>query len=271
MKYSANYTKELSLSGFDEVKVIYDDHSIEQILSFAESRPNQRIILVIKDVDNFVSKQGYKKLNTIYQTYPELNISAQIGAAQVFNTKLFDTWNYTPLEMPHFFGCHITNFEELRAITSCYVVSDIIISEGICFSLDKVKKICDEHQITIRAYANVAQAGVSTIDPILKFFMRPEDVVIYENYIDVIEFWGPEDRQETLLQIYKSGKWYNDLNPLIISLDMSIDSRKILPMWASWRAKCSRLCIQGSSCRMCWQELEIHDTMKEKGFLIADK
>ena len=47
----------------------------------------------------------------------------------------------------------------------------------------------------------MAQSSVTEIDPYLKFFIRPNDIELYAQYIDTIEFWGPEDRQDVLFEI----------------------------------------------------------------------
>ena len=68
------------------------------------------------------------------------------------------------------------------------------ITNEFAFNMIDISKVCYLNSTMIRVYPNIAQTSArktSTIDSLTKFFIRPEDVMFYEPYVDVFEFYCP--------------------------------------------------------------------------------
>lgn len=269
MKYCAQYLKSIkkSLKDFDEVSIKFDSQDTE-LVKYLQKHQTQVTNIIILDPDTFCAHKRWKLLNTIAETYPALNFKVQInqcrGARVLTPPELEIVEN---LKVPFFFGDRITCFEELNYFLK-FSPTDVFLAEDICFDLPRAQRLCAALGTRIRAFANVAQSSLITTDALKKFFIRPEDVETYERYIDVLEFWGSEDRQATLLQIYKEGTWFGDLQSLILGLGIEIDSRYLLPSFGAVRTDCKRQCLAGSPCRVCERMLSIANTLEDRKIYI---
>lgn len=147
-------------------------------------------------------------------------------------------------------------------------VSDVFITGGMGFELEKIAPIVHSHNIQIRVFPNVAQSAVSTTSALLKFFIRPEDISMYENCVDICEFFG-EINQIVYYRIYKEKQeWAGKLNELILDFNSDLDSRFISPRFAEKRKSCNKDCIKGGLCRLCYRIEDLSYTLEEAGLAI---
>ena len=123
-------------------------------------------------------------------------------------------------DIPFFFKVFPHSLEE---VTACAVsgATDVYIVEELGFRLADLKKIKDIYKINYRVFPNIAQCSKLAkgfIPSMSKFWIRPEDTSIYENYIDVFEILGGEDnsRLSVVYEIYKQEQWLGDLNTIIL-------------------------------------------------------
>ena len=103
------------------------------------------------------------------------------------------------------------------------------------------------------------------MDTITAFFIRPEDLILYEPHIDVVEFFGPIDRQRVLHEIYTNGKWLGKLSDIIIGLHSDIDNQSIAPRFAEARIKCRKKCNQ-ENCNLCYTVEKFAKALDNTGF-----
>ena len=84
----------------------------------------------------------------------------------------------------------------------------------------------------------------TTGDGIQGQFIRPEDVILYESYVECLEFEEVNNKQEeTLLHVYKENQnWPGNLNILIQRLNFNVDNRAISEEWGPARIKCKQRC-----------------------------
>jgi hypothetical protein len=76
---------------------------------------------------------------------------------------------------------------------------------------------------------------------------------LYEDYIDVFEFFGDGKKQKIYYEIYAiDGKWMGDLKEIIIGLKDSLDSTCLVPRFGIKRVYCGRKCMKGDICKMCY-------------------
>lgn len=265
MKYSVNFSNHFSLSAFDEIIIKYDKQDAS-LLNFLEEHSKQRIILSIDNIYDF-DDSHCEQLNHIYERYPYFAVrllsicSFDLVSPEMQHIK-------EQLTMPCFFGYVVTTFDELQHILA-FEVSDVYLAEDICFDLVRAKSLCRAHNTAVRAFPNVAQASVATSPALTKFFIRPEDVVIYDNVIDILEFWGPLEKQAVLYLIYSHGQWAGDLQSLILDLNFSFDSRAIVNDFAKKRKTCRRKCMRGDECTLCKDVYDFSQKLAEQNLQIT--
>jgi hypothetical protein len=151
----------------------------------------------------------------------------------------------------------ITSFYELDEIMKMGP-SQLVLGPPLSFDLKKVRnKVGNE--ISIRMTCNcarpahlIANAGLSGIKG---QYIRPEDVKLYDEYVQTLEFDGVHDaltKEETLLKIYKEkAEWMGNLNLLITHLNEDVDNRGILDEFGERRMNCGQRCLSGGSCTHC--------------------
>lgn len=268
MKYAANYSNDIELTDFDEVIIVYDLQN-EELITFLNQHPNQKVILSIYDINKYLANNGAELLNSLYEQYNNLSVRFfEVSKFEILNDNLAD--DLKKLNIPYFFGYVVTNFDQLQYLFT-QGISEVYLAEDICFDLVRAKALCKQHGVQIRAFPNVAQASVKQGPALKKFFIRPEDVDIYSDCIDTLEFWGPFNRQAILLKIYKKGRWFGDLQDLLLDFDLSFDSKRIIPSFALMRKNCQRKCMKGDRCEVCDRILNISELLKEKRLIIKPK
>ena len=110
-----------------------------------------------------------------------------------------------------------------------------------------------------------------TID-IKKFWIRPEDVEVYGQYIDTIEFFGTPQQVGVLLKVYKEDKkWFGQLKEIIFGLKSDLDSRYIVPRFAEQRVSCKKECLKGGKCRICERVVDLSHSLKDANLIITQK
>jgi hypothetical protein len=167
-----------------------------------------------------------------------------------------------------YFKDYVRDWDTLHGFISLGV-SDMMIVEELGFDLIKVSGVAWEHDIQIRVMPNVAQSSWNQTPALKKFFIRPEDVDIYESYVDVFEFFGQKDKQDTYYRIYEiDKKWFGDLSEVIISFDEHLDSRYLLPSFANRRASCGKRCLKGYPCQICEANADLAKVLEENNLLI---
>jgi hypothetical protein len=154
-----------------------------------------------------------------------------------------------------FWAYPIVTYHELKGVADMGAAY-LYISAPLTFDLPFVKK----YGIPVRVCANVAHDGyVKRDNGVSGFYIRPEDLPKYEEYIDVIEFRTQELQQErTLHHVYaENGNWPGNLNKLITNLDFDIDNRMIEDVFADSRIRCKQKCMSGGSCHLCERQFRV--------------
>ena len=270
MKYCGQYSNKIDMSLFDEISIIYNKQD-SQLISFLQEHLNQRIILIVKDIEDFLQAEEWKKLNAIHEKYSAFNFAVCFKNLCTFQEAPSALQHcMQELKVPFFTGHIVTNFDQLQYLCNLGV-SDVYLAEDICFDLKRARAVCERYKVQIRAFPNVGQCSVKSGPALKKFFIRPEDVEVYSDCIDTLEFWGPLDRQVTLLQIYKKGIWFGDLKDLILDFDLSFDSKTIIPDFARIRKNCGRRCMKGEHCSICDTMYQISQKLADRNIIIKQK
>ena len=129
------------------------------------------------------------------------------------------------IRIKYFYAIPVSTFAELKALVDCGCC-DVKIDAPLTHMLDKL----DNYDITLRMSPNIAYyANIPRADGVIGSWVRPEDVELYGEYIDVFEFEDCDKAKEQSLYntyaIHK--KWPGALNNLITNLDYSGTNRLI--------------------------------------------
>lgn len=267
MKYCINYSnKSHIIDKVDEILIRYDKNKILELFTqFIPAHLNQRVIVQLieeNNIDTIVN--NLKKIISIYNENKDIKFDIQLP---FYNRKFIEELKDTNLK--YFFKAAANSWDKFTGLMS-QNVSDIYITDELAFELDKVAEIAHKNNIKVRIYPNVAQSRWDKLSDILKFFIRPEDIEMYEPYVDVCEFYGDKAQQiDTYYKIYQEDKkWFGDLQEIIIGLDSKIDSRYIIPRFAEKRIKCGKDCLKGGKCEMCKRILDLSEQLENAHLIV---
>lgn len=267
MKYCINYSnKSHIIDKVDEILIRYDKNKILELFTqFIPAHLNQRVIVQLIEEDNIDTiVNNLKKIISIYNENKDIKFDIQLP---FYNQKFIEELKDTNLK--YFFKAAANSWDKFTGLIS-QNVSDIYITDELAFELDKVAEIAHKNNIKVRIYPNIAQSRWDKLSDILKFFIRPEDIEIYEPYVDVCEFYGDKAQQiDTYYKIYQEDKkWFGDLQEIIIGLDSKIDSRYIIPRFAEKRIKCGKDCLKNGKCEMCKRILDLSEQLENAHLIV---
>lgn len=266
MKFCLNYRKahESLMNKADELNITYNKKDTT-LVDFLELYMGKRINIKIENLEDFKNTNEIEKIIAIQKKYPEVNLALKLNDLDEDFISLLKKEN-----IKFFMNTFVNNWDVFCGLIELGVC-DIYLVENMCFELDKCSEIAHNKNINIRVFPNVAQSAWKESCVIKKFFIRPEDIIQYEPYVDTIEFLGNIEKENVLLEIYKDNKeWFGPLYELISGLDQDIDSRYIIPLFAENRIKCGKRCLKGANCNMCNTIVELSKTLKDRNLIVTN-
>ena len=240
----------------DEIIITYKDKNVEVLEFLKTVSEHQRIILDTTKDENFTIEKNLDIFAAAAKIHK--NIAVKISQEQRAGIiELYET------HIPFFFDTFVGNWDTLMSYIKLNV-SDVYIVNELGFELANVSKVCKENKVNIRVFPNIAQTSnrIDNIDKLKSFFIRPDDIEVYEPYVDICEFFGPLNRQSVLYEIYKNKKWIGDLQELIIGFDFSLPSKTIIPLFGEERINCRKRCYYGQ-CIICDKIRVISEQLRE--------
>lgn len=242
---------DMDISKAKQVKIDYrpQDETLEQ---FIETNADKHIYLVVDREDLFQTKEH---LNRLHGLCKYKNWTLQIPLKTIANGDEVDEVKFNAIKdccNKYMFTDLIGNWEVLQFIIHLQP-SEVYVTNILGFCLDQVSIVCKRAGMKVRVYANIAQSAWDSLPAVKKFFIRPEDIRYYENYVDGgIEFKTPTFvAQEVVYDAYERGYWFGNLSEIIIGLGTSLDSRRLPTTFGLLRAECHKRCLSGSSCSTC--------------------
>ena len=132
--------------------------------------------------------------------------------------------------------------------------------------LPKLQLFREIDGIKFRIFPDILQTPrrCASLPQVTNFFIRPEDVDLYEKYVDVIEIFRKDSRQSVVYEIYKQGQWRGPLSDLIIDLTEEINGSSFIPDFGRARLGCGRRCAM-TDCDICTYSVEVGHKMEEAG------
>lgn len=277
MKYCLTYNKKSKyLDSIDEfkIKVKLNDNG-QDIQNFLNIYKDKRVIICLEGFFiDFLTSGKLTEFIQIVKNYENYTFCINPFAAEGTNQEILDNMKKIAETMEglnFFFTVPAVNWDLFHYMITLGI-SDIYISEDLGFALPHLKVYTINKNIIMRAYPNICQAQVPHMKVEYHFFIRPEDVPIYEQYIDVLEFYDVEN-EDLYYKIYAiDKKWFGNLKEIITNLPVDIDSNKIVNTFGKFRVSCERKCIRGKSkCNICSYILEIAKNLQELKLVISDK
>lgn len=271
MKYCIDFYGEYNLpllESIDEINInISKLAHPEDLVEFCDIHNKQRINLCIED---YTDKPDLVYFAFDFQRdHQEFNVGIRLP---YYEERIYEELKKTYPEMKIFFKTGVNDWELLQGFLKLGV-TDLYIVENLGFELDAVAEIAHKVGVQTRVFPNIAQASWKTTDDMVKFWIRPEDIEFYEDFVDICEFFYERpDQQLVYYDIYAiDGKWNGDLSEIIIGLEKHIDSRRLLPTFAIRRPHCDRRCMKGGPCALCFAMEQLSYTLEEKDLIIENE
>lgn len=235
--------------------------------NFIKNHLNQRIIIKVIDTKDLLEERNLYKVFIALKRELNLTNFAILLPSECEKKEYIEPLKDAEID---FFFFHLADSWVKLNYLIKLGVSDIYITESIGFDIARAGEYAHTNNVKIRAFPNVAQKEVPVYD-IYSFFIRPEDIPIYDPYIDVCEFFwkAKTNEQSVYYKIYAIDKqWFGELQEIIIGLNQSIDSRHIVKQFAETRCHCRQRCLSGDICHICDRVLDLAGILKKAGIII---
>ncbi len=234
----------------------------------------------IKELDEFIEKYKTHRINMIFdiefqeddikiikallEKYPECELISCFPFYQPNIEELLVENN-----IPHYYSEFITTWDKFQGFLSLEV-TDIFIAEELAFSAKILSKNAKKNGKSLRAFCNVCQSSWDRTESIKTFFVRPEDIYLYDGIIDTFEFYVDSrnvTKINTLYEIYaKDQFWHGNLSQIIVGYIGDENSQYMLPRFGEHRLNCGKSCAQGikPSCHICDKIIELEEFLKSE-------
>lgn len=264
MKYCVDYTPTSQvLTQVDEINIPFNKDDLLVVIDFLNNHQfPQRVNIYIKDIE---SMKMIDKLIRIKNENPNFNFALKLA---FYDKDIVNLDKIKEAKIDFYFESYVSEWEKLLEILELGV-SDVFITEELCFDLKRVSNIAHQYNVKLRVFPNVSQKSWDNMPALKSFFIRPEDVEEYSDYIDILEIYGDRKKQEIYYKIYsKDKKWFGDLGELIIGLNYSLDSRFTIPRFGEKRTTCQRKCLKGEKCKICEKIEKLSKTLEKANILV---
>lgn len=261
MKYCIDFNKNNIPSDIDEINIQYDKILSLEALTKLNNEQNKRFNICFNEEN--ATLENVKKILDLNNKNFYLKF--------IKRTPEIDKIKETYKDIKLFFDIKANTWSTFIGLVN-YRVTDIYITELLGFELDKISKIAKNNNIQIRTFPNIAQTSWTDNNDITKFWIRPEDISIYEPYIDVCEFYGDINNFNIYYKIYKKDKkWFGNLKEIIIDLQENLDSRFIIPEFAQKRTRCGCRCLKGDNCKLCYEIIDLSKSLEKANLIVTKK
>ena len=234
MKYCVSSRQEKEyLEKADEIMVEYRDRDI--IYDLIENYPEKTIILQTpregvdyKEIEGWVGKAN---LICCLENIYDMDMCKNIGAK-------------------YYYAYPANTFFELQGLAAagvCYAY----LGMPIFFDIAAAAKI----GVPLRAVPNIAyEKYIPRENGICGQWIRPEDIELYEPYVEAIEFHTAHLSQErALFRIYaEKGHWPGEMKDIITNFDIEgCLNRVVYDEIGKIRLSCKQKCQAGHPCTLC--------------------
>lgn len=233
---------------------------IEDLIEFIQEYENTRINIQFPDGVHLATLKSINKVSN--------NIYCRVRASDMIMIPELKENN-----IKFFFDSDISayNYSTLAAYIN-YGVSDVYITDDLCYDLKNVNKICAENNVQMRLILNHIPSTTfdSGTNPRSPIFM-PKDMDILNQYFDVFEFdcGNPYDwaKFDVLYRTWFENKyWHGQLNEINEDVAQDFNCDSIYPDFTKFKINCQRRCDRRvtNHCTKCESFIEIGKTLQQK-------
>ena len=164
-----------------------------------------------------------------------------------------------------YFKHYITSYDELNTVIALGA-EYALVGAPLFFEMKNLKRF----NIKIRAIPNLAYFdGYIRENGVLGTWIRPEDLELYDKYVDTIEFFAETaNKEELLAQIYLEKKeWLGAMSNIIHNFgNVNAFNNMFDEDVAKRRLNCGQRCQRTGTCHSCYWALNLADPEKLKHY-----
>ena len=178
--------------------------------------------------------------------------------------------------VPHYYSEQITDWDKFQGFLQLNV-TDIFVAENLAFNAEALSINAKKHNKSLRCYCNICESSWKNTPSLKTFFIRPEDIVLYEGLIDTFEFYSDNlspTRVNTLYEVYaEKQQWFGQLDEIIIGYKGNLDNKFVIPRFGEKRLNCGKRCMKNiePTCHFCDRVEELSELLKREDFAIVKK
>lgn len=257
MKICTSYFQsELIRQKVDEIR--YSMMALTPALEYANRHPDKKIIIEIFSLDD-------KKLPSIEKLYALQQERTNIYYDFYILSDLVRYSKENNRNPRHIMFHQPATTWGLVQILMYYNVSDIAIDEPLTFNMSEIGMNIRSKGIAIRVRPNVAKNSyekeMENDTGIIHFWVLPQHLYLYEDYIDVIDIIDNNSERETaLVNIYLQDTYESSLGLLIDGITVDIGASFIDDKFVIRRLSCGQNCMKNDNyCHYCSTMMRMYD------------
>lgn len=267
MSFAVQYRNDFRY--FDTVdEIVFSYKGSESIISILPTlvKENQKAVLDINTIED---------VNTII---PFLNMLKTKHSNFIVKINFINQKDFIPVlkenNIDFFFLNYCTYIDTVYTMKELGA-KEVYITEELGFHLKDLQKM-REAGLKIRVIPDIVQRNSGTkptVPAVLGFWIRPEDMKLYSNYVDTFEFYRRDDRLSVVYKIYRDGVWNDRLDMIIQDAEgLDIESNKLGTNFGLIRLNCGKKCMYSQEkCNLCNEFQKVAYKLKETGYAIENK
>lgn len=277
MKFAVPYFRKDGdkwMDAANEIIINYKDQEEESLVDFLNNHLNQRIIIKVEDIYDFKKRSAINTyiFSNLIDKHNLTNWTLEFCAGRE-EIPIMEVWlKDTELidKVPYFYSFTPQNYEQLDRLIYLNV-TDIYIVGFLAFDIINIRRMINKKskkRKNIRIIPNLCQSYWSDELSLSSFFVRPEDVGLYEDYVDVMEIYALNLAQKECADVYfdiysKSGTWMGDLKEYLLGCNEPINNLYIFKDFGERRLRCKKRCKSDGVCDFCNQQRKYFQIMEK--------
>lgn len=265
--YAVSYRKDFRyFDTADEIIFNYTgSDSLAEVIPSLVSE-NQKVVLDISSIEDIDPILYY--LRELKTKHSKMIVRINFIDQQEFIPKL------TESKIDFFFLNYCTHIDTVYTMKKLGS-KEVYITENLGFHLQDLQ-VMRKDGLKIRVIPDIVQRTSGTkaaVPAILGFWIRPEDMKLYADYVDTFEFFRHDDRLSVVYKIYRDGVWQGRLNEIIQDAeDLDIESSRIGYNFGVLRLNCAKRCLYDEGkCNICTEFQKVAYKLRETGYAINRK
>ncbi len=261
-----------SIRGFNSLITTCDTYlvgeTIEEYKDLTKAmellRNNKEIRTVFK-VDNLMLGSNLEDFKMLSQVYDVVFATNSIKNLEILLKE----------EIPCFQMAKVSDIDTL--VTYCEMgVTDVYLAGALAFDISNASKIAKGYGVKTRILPNIVTHSCTGIiapedaepyiDDFSGFWVNPNGLELYEDYVDYVELACVDKLQETVYEIYFLDKHYDGmLSDFLVNSKEAIRSSLLPKEFTEARLNCGKRCVGLHRCSKCFKYRVIAQLAQDSG------